>query len=451
MDPSQDSEDVTIGGPAYAGNIRSARLRIAMVVYGDISHDSRVQREAISLVEAGHSVTLFCLPGSQLPGGHDPTTWRDPRVTVVTRKPVATQVVPRSPSPFRSSTPRSRLWHIFDRAAWVWNYARNVRSWGAAVVEEGGLFDIWHAHDFTGLVAISGRGASRRRIVYDVHDIFLEGGTALQLPRPVREALRRYERRLTRHTEAVVTVNDALAEVLQKSYRPRSIVVVHNCPARWVIPEPRPDLIRASAGIPADAPVVLYHGVLGPTRGLEMLCDALLEPSMRDVHVALMGYGVLLESLVAMAREQRFGGRLHVLDSVPPSELLPWVASADVGAVSMPAATLNLYLSTPNKLFECLAAGTPVVVSDFPAVRRIVIDDKFGPLGTVCRSPEPREMAEAIGSIIRLQTADGADLRARCAASARTRWNWETEVAGLLALYEGLAAAGRSTSAGADR
>lgn len=445
MPAAQGPDDTAVSDMDQAGERSHHRLRIAMVAYADISHDSRVQREAASLAEGGHSVTLFCLPGSR-----ESIAWLEPRVAVVMRPATATDVVPRSPSPFRSAAPASTLRRVRDRAAWVWNYARNVRSWGAALAEEAGQFDIWHAHDFTGLVAISGRGGPERGVVYDVHDIFVESGTAAHLPQPARWALRRYERRLARRAEAVVTVNPALAEVLQRRYHLRSVLVVHNCSPRWVVPDPRPDLIRESAGIPAHVPVVLYHGALGGTRGIETLCQAMLEPAMSEAHVALMGFGLLRESLATLASEPRFGGRLHVLDPVPPTDLLPWVASADVGALSMPRATLNLYLSTPNKLFECLAAGTPVVVSDFPAVRRIVMDDELGPLGATCQPSDPRELARAIGSIIRLDAAGRSDLRTRCSAAAQARWNWETEVERLLTLYEGLAERRRPPAAWAS-
>ena len=57
------------------------------------------------------------------------------------------------------------------------------------------------------------------------------------------------------------------------------------------------------------------------------------------------------------AADPRYGGRLHVLAAVPPDELLDWVVDADVGVMPIQTSTLNHYLSTPNKLFECLAGG----------------------------------------------------------------------------------------------
>ena len=133
-----------------------------------------------------------------------------------------------------------------------------------------------------------------------------------------------------------------------------------------------------------------------------------------------------------MAEEPRFGGRLHVLAAVPPDELLPWVASADVDVLPIQPSTLNHRLSTPNKLFESLAAGVPVVVSDFAEMHRIVLDDPAGPLGAVC---DPSDV-DAVAAAIAVASSSGrrrrrSELRARCLTAAHERWNWETEVSRL--------------------
>jgi glycosyltransferase involved in cell wall biosynthesis len=115
------------------------------------------------------------------------------------------------------------------------------------------------------------------------------------------------------------------------------------------------------------------------------------------------------------------------------------VASADVGVMAIQASTLNHRLSSPNKLFESIATGLPVVVSNFVEMRRIVLDDPDGPLGAVCDPADPASIAAAIRSILDLDLAARADLRARCLRAAHNRWNWETESAKLVALYASLA------------
>ena len=414
-------------------------LRVAMVAYGDITYDSRVQREATSLASAGHAVTVFCLAGSREVMGS-----LGPRVRVCPRAARWSRVVPGTASPFRQQDRGGPVRTAVRQAVWLWLYWWNLRRWGDAVTRAGGAraFDVWHVHDFAGLVAVAGaRPGPGRGLVYDVHDLFVETGTAARLPLAARLALRRYECHLVRRVDATIAVNDGVAAVLRRRYRPRSIAVIHNCPAAWSIPSPRPDLIRRAAGIPHTAPVILYHGQLGSNRGLERLCEAMLEPDLIGAHLVLMGNGELRGTLLARADAARFEGRIHVLDAVPPGQLLTWVASADVGVMALPRTTLNLYISTPNKLFECLAAGTPVVVSDFPAVRSIVLDGPWGPLGATCDPCDPSAIARAVAGVIGCDSGTRDQLRARCSTAALTRWNWESQAAPLLRIYEDIARA----------
>jgi hypothetical protein len=99
-----------------------------MVVYGDIALDSRVQREANSLVQAGHSVTLFSLSGLRAA-----TPMLDTRVQVMVSAPNSRQPLPESPSPFHQDQGGSRIRKVADRIGWLTIYARSLRVWGRAV------------------------------------------------------------------------------------------------------------------------------------------------------------------------------------------------------------------------------------------------------------------------------------------------------------------------------
>ncbi len=404
------------------------RARVAMALYGDLTFDSRVRREARTLAEAGHAVTVVCLaaPG-ELPDLPE-------NVVVAVRRPAGPAVIPGSANPFFAAR-RGRIAALRGRVGWLVAYVRGLRAWGRLAVESAGPVDVWHAHDLTGLAAIGPSLPRGARIVYDAHELFLETGTALRLPGPVRSILRAYERRLASRTSAVVTVNDALASVLRRRLGRSPVFAVHNCPDRWVPPAVRPTMLREAAGVPRGAPVILYHGALSAGRGVEQLMEALLEPGLEDAHLVLMGFGEMRDSFVRSAAEGRWSGRVHVLAPVPPTDLLAWIASADIGAMPIQRSTLNLRLSTPNKLFECLAAGTPVVASDFPAMRRIVLDDPGGPLGAVCDPTSVPAIGRSIRSLLDLDAVEMEALRARCLRAAAERWNWAREGAVLLEAY----------------
>jgi glycosyltransferase involved in cell wall biosynthesis len=415
--------------PAVAADSLSGGLRIAMALYGDVTHDSRVMREAETLTGAGHAVTIYCLSGSA------PS---DAPFRVVAHTPRSSSVLPDGSSPFLSTASHSTARRLAARVRWMVGYARTLRSWGRWVVRAAGPVDVWHAHDLTGLVAVARLLRAPTRLVYDSHEIFLETGTGARLPRLLRRLISAYEARLTRGAVALITVNEGCAEVLQRRLRPRRTIVVRNCPPRWTPPGDPASTLRDAAGIPSGQPAILYHGAFMANRGIEELAEATLRPGLDSGHLALLGYGPARERLDALARDPRFDGRVHVLDAVSPQELLGWVAGADVDVMPIQRSTLNHWLGTPNRLWESLAAGVPVVASDFPVMHRVVLEDPAGPLGAVCDPSSPDSIAAALRSILELPAPERAALRERCLQAAHERWNWETEGARLLELYAGL-------------
>jgi glycosyltransferase involved in cell wall biosynthesis len=453
-----------------------------MFVYNDATHDSRVLREAHTLQGSGHDVTLVAIP-------------REVNSVVVERETVDGIDVIRVPVPRawrRNWTWVRWPWLVYRRAVWAlprsiaqgprgWSRAAQIiaivvlcapwlvlrgtfyvalspwrrpggrpgviewllwwrlsaLAWARAAAAEAGPADVYHGHDLTGLAAaIAASNAHRSaKVVYDSHEIYLESGATADQPAWLRRLMARRERSWIARCAALVTVNESLARELTARYAPARTVVVHNCPPRSDAPVGGPDPLRAAAGIPAGAPVALYHGAYSRFRGLEQLIDAMAEPALDGVHAVFLGYGGMHAELEAMAAASPVAERVHVLPAVPPDELGAWVAPADVGIMMIQPSTINHRMSTPNKLFECLAAGVPVVASDFPEMRQIVCDGPLGPLGIAVAPDDVQVLARAIRAIVTADPVERAELRARCLRAAHERWNWETESAGLVRLY----------------
>ena len=233
---------------------RTPRLRIGMAVYGDLTYDSRVQREAETISAAGHRVMLACLPG------HDPMQWSPAGVSVLPLLPHRTSTLPGTPVLKASHTSRRRP-PILSRLGWLTSYIANLQEWGSEVARAIGSVDAWHLHDLTALSAISPHVPKGVPIVYDSHELFLDTGAPASLPSPLRTILRAEEARRVRRADTLITVNDELASILGRRYRPRRIVVIHNCPPR-AVPRQGPDRIRAATGIATDEPVIVHHGCL---------------------------------------------------------------------------------------------------------------------------------------------------------------------------------------------
>ena len=403
-------------------------LRVSMALYADVTYDSRVQREAETLSAAGHQVTIYCLSGTAPAGAP---------YQVVGQRPNQSSVLPDGSSPFLSGS-SSLFSRLVSRARWAVGYARNVRAWGRWAVTAAGDADVWHAHDLTGLMAVGPFVRKPTNLVYDSHEIFIETGTAARLPSVLRRLLSAYEGRLARRAVTLITVNERYGAVLRRRLRPARVLIVRNCPPRWFPPATPSTRLRDAANVPAGAPLVLYHGAFAPHRGIEQLAEAMLQPGLESAHLAILGFGGSRQEIEDLILEPRFDGRVHLLDAVPPGALLEWVSGADVDAIPLQHSTMNHWLCTPNKLWESIACAVPVVVSDFPSMRPIVLDDPSGPLGGVCDPTDPASISAALRAIIDLPPDGRAALRARCLEAGHTRWNWERESATLVDLYASL-------------
>jgi glycosyltransferase involved in cell wall biosynthesis len=321
--------------------------------------------------------------------------------------------------------------------------AKQVRSafalwaWGAAAARAAVDAEVLHAHDLSGgIPALLAADASSATIVYDSHEVFLESGHWARAPRFVRSLLAsRVERPLLKRAAGLITVNPAVEhELLERYASPGHRTIVYNCVNPLVIGE-RPTELRDAIGVSADAQVILYHGGFSAHRGLEELLLAICDPRLAAAHLVFLGYGPLEATLRAAAAEPALAGRVHVLKAVAPEVLDRWVSGADVGMCTVLPSTLNHRISTPNKLFESIGAGVPVVGSDFATMRDILLGDPDGPLGAVCDPTNAHAVATAIHSILNMSPSDRADLRARCIRAAATRWNWEAQAACLTELY----------------
>ena len=128
--------------------------------------------------------------------------------------------------------------------------------------------------------------------------------------------------------------------------------------------------------------------------------------------------------------------RVHAVAPVPPEELIDFIASGDLAVIAAPDACLSYRYSLPNKLFEALFAGLPLVVSDLDDMRDFVTQHG---LGLVFTNGEVGALLAALREVL-AQRARYVDAEIR--EDLRQRLSFEREAAELLICYCGLAARG---------
>jgi glycosyltransferase involved in cell wall biosynthesis len=405
--------------PADAGVVPQ-HLVLVLPTTGEF--DSRTYRIARSLVERGHRVTVIA-------------RWRVGLARDETHPQGFRILRYATPSPFGApgesgAGVRGRLRAVARRVAFPLSVALQQRE----VRRLAPRGDLVHGMAFMGIpLALAVGRRDRVPVVYDARDIHLEARNLARMGRAARSVIGRLERGWATRARRVVTVNDAYADVLAARWPVERPLVVMNCSFRYDPPSPRERRFHEALGLAPDETVVLYHGGLSPSRGIEQLIEAIA--LVDGATLVLMGYGPLEARLQSIAADPSTGGRVRVMPAVAPDVLHDWIASADIAAMPIQGDTLNHRLTTPNKLFEAMAAGVPSIVSDLPGMAPIVASTGCGVL---VDPSDPKAIAAAIRQIKAMPETELTAWRARCVAAAHETYNWESQVERLLEAYTDL-------------
>lgn len=389
-----------------------------MIVFNTFTHDARVQKEAKTLVTAGHQVLVLAVSGRGLPRQEVVDGVEVQRISLSSRRWF-----------------RSTLTQGIKYLEYVGRSLRAAAAWPA---------DVYHAHNAnTLLIAYLAARLRRARLVYDAHE--LETGRnwgSSNVPTLLRRLWALPERLVIGCADAVITVCDSIADELARLYRIPCPVVVRNVP-EYQGP-PAANTLRQQLGLAQDAPLIMYQGTVTANRGLEQTIEAMSQLG-RGVLV-ILGDGPLLEPLRQRAQEQGLAGRVFLPGRVPLAELPGYTAAADVGLALIQNACLSYYYCLPNKLFEYVQAGVPVLASHFPEMERVV---KNHEVGEVVDPADPSAIAAALGRLLD-DSAYYGRLRQNALAAA-THFTWAQEAQVLLDVYRRLAGCKPSTDAGKAR
>ncbi|MEO8436828.1 MAG: glycosyltransferase [Chloroflexota bacterium] len=433
------------------------RPRIAFLSFSRGEYDARTFRMAKSAVDAGWQVTVYArwhrglAPVEERDGYRVVRAPRDWRYIVPGLRGIARRRYRAAMARLPSSWPPSsasgadagRRWRFRPLDRWHWwlrvrEFPLRPMGWAVALDDVVEPADIWHGMWAGSLPALARmRRRHGGRTIYDSRDIFMKSRSFARLGRPGRSVLEWVERRWAREADRVLTVNDSYADLIATLLRVPRPEVVMNCRERWTPPSPRPDRIREALGLLPETSVVLYQGILTMERGIEESMEAILQ--VPSAVLVLMGFGAMTDELAESVSKPPYQGRVYLLPPVPPEDLLVWSASADALVMAIQPTTLNHQYTTPQKLFESMAAGVPVVASDLPGMATIVRETGAGVL---CDPTSPASIAAAIESIVSASPAERRAMRERALRATHDRYNWEAQLGTLFRLYRELLPAG---------
>ncbi|MCX7764030.1 MAG: glycosyltransferase [Bacteroidia bacterium] len=288
--------------------------------------------------------------------------------------PVASRSLPQRPYRIK------RLWIPVGRGPfffllgnlWFFIYLLLRKNWDAVVANDlAALPGTWLASVLR-----------RKALLLDSRELFTQ--TPFVVHRPFRRRLwEMLERFLYARVDYIITVSPPIARYFEQKYK-KPVWLVYNLPPKS----------EGFACPRLEDRLLLYQGMLHPCRGLEELILAL--SYAEGWRLWIVGDGPTRASLEKLVAQHALEERVRFLGMVPFESLKEYTCQATFGISGELPRGLNHEYALPNKVFDYVQAGIPVIVGEAPLIRKVV--EHYG-CGYVVERWTPREIAKALNAL----------------------------------------------------
>ncbi len=232
-------------------------------------------------------------------------------------------------------------------------------------------------------------------IIFDSHEYFTETPELINRP-AVKKVWKSIERFILPKLPEMITVNSSIAQLFESEYGIK-VSVIRNIPINNEITV---NLTKKELGLPENQKLILIQGSgLNVDRGLEELCEAMA--FVEQAKLIIIGDGDVIPLIKQKANNLRLNDRIIFIPKQTFQYLQQYTKHADLGLSIDKDTNLNYHFSLPNKIFDYIHAGVPILCSPLVEVKKIVAKYK---VGECIENHHPKHIAERINSILRDET-----------------------------------------------
>lgn len=248
--------------------------------------------------------------------------------------------------------------------------------------------DIYHSNDLDTLLANFLASKIRRKpLVYDSHEYFT-GVPEIQNKPLVKAVWQNIERWIFPKLNYVFTVNKSIANLYKSEYS-KSLRIMRNMPLKQQIDQYKS---RADLGLPLDKQIIITQGAgINIDRGIEEAVEAI--QYLPNVYFIIIGNGDVIPQLKKKVLELKLENQVVFKGRMPYPEMMQYTRHALLGLTLDKDTNINYRFSLPNKLFDYIHAGVPVLASKVVEVKNIIDSYK---IGLFIDNHEPKHIAAQI-------------------------------------------------------
>lgn len=291
--------------------------------------------------------------------------------------------------------------------------------------------DIIHAHDLPNLQMGTWLAERLQAIlVYDAHELYPKQYFSDQ---DRRIMLLEMERRLIVDADAVISVNRQCADILENEYPIEPVIPLTNATEspEGFDPSKRQRKWHENFCLDQNIRIMVFQGGINPVRNVDPLIEALVG-TPDNIHIGFITYGKDIPYYQELTQRLGVHHRVHYIVEIPWDEVNDWLASADVGVMPYQVTNYNAKISSPNKLYEFVVAGLPIIAStELDNVKAAIEEDGLGVMTLLRGVDTYRHVIMEM-----FDHPDGPERFRSNVLAARHKYMWSNEEPKLLALYE---------------
>ena len=262
------------------------------------------------------------------------------------------------------------------------------------------------------------------KMIFDSHEYYTETPELVNRPK-VQRVWKRIEGFVVPKLDEMITVCDSIADLFREKYGVKCHVI-RNIPPRKALP-PKGD--KVALGLPTDKHLLILQGSgINIQRGAEELVQAM--SFLDDCFLMIIGGGDVLPILKQMVEDLNITDRVRFFPRMPYQQMMAYTQLAELGFCLDKDTNLNYRFSLPNKLFDFIQAGVPIVASHLTEIEKIIT--KYD-IGLFIPDHDPKSIAETIRE--GLENVERRSVWKKGLVKAAEELCWENESKALMEIY----------------